>query len=257
MKLVLIKCGGSVLEKLQDEFFASIHSLQQQGYQCIFVHGGGPNITKALEAYNVQSEFVNGLRKTTADTFHVVESVLSGQTNRKLVSQLTKHGFQAIGINGSDANLLQADFINKEELGYVGEITNVEPKIIKLLLHEGYLPVVTPIAVTKNGTKLNVNADYAAAAVAHAMNVDECIFVTNVQGVLVNGKTVPVIGRKQINDYIRDGIIYGGMIPKLTSALSILEKGLQCVTIVSGKMAIYENGNWNGTKIMEREKVFM
>src|SRR3954470_24353778 len=169
MKKIVIKCGGSILDELTSDFFSSLKQLQERGYQLIFVHGGGPDINNMLSMYQVEPEFYNGLRKTTEKTLEVVELVLSGQTNRKLVQKLTENGFQAIGLNGSDGGCLQADFIDQESLGVVGEIIEVNDKLITILLQEGLIPVVTPIAVNKNGQKLNINADYAAAAVANAV----------------------------------------------------------------------------------------
>ena len=191
MKKILIKCGGSVLDELTPEFFASLKELQEHGYQFIFVHGGGPDINKMLSMYQVKPEFHNGLRKTTKETLEIVELVLSGQTNRKLVRKLTENGFQAIGLNGSDGGCLQGDLIDEESLGFVGEITAVNDPLnygsyarrdLFLSLHQ--------LRCDQNGQKLNINADYAAAAVANAVGAEQCIFVTDVAGIMVDGKVV-------------------------------------------------------------------
>jgi acetylglutamate kinase len=253
MKKIVIKCGGSILDELTSEFFSSLKQLQERGYQLIFVHGGGPDINNMLSMYQVEPEFYNGLRKTTEKTLEVVELVLSGQTNRKLVQKLTENGFQAIGLNGSDGGCLQADFIDQESLGFVGEIIEVNDKLITILLQEGLIPVVTPIAVNKNGQKLNINADYAAAAVANAVGAEQCIFVTDVAGIMVDGKVVDRVEKKEVEQYIEEGTIYGGMIPKVTSALSALDKGLSSVMIVSGKETFFNGEEWNGTKIIGKE----
>lgn len=253
MKKIVIKCGGSILDELTSEFFSSLKHLQEHGYQLIFVHGGGPDINKMLSMYQVEPEFYNGLRKTTAKTLEVVELVLSGQTNRKLVQKLTENGFQAIGLNGSDGGCLQADFIDQELLGFVGEVTEVNDKLITILLQEGLIPVVTPIAVNKSGQKLNINADYAAAAVANAVGAEQCIFVTDVAGIMVDGKVVDQVEKQEVEQYIEEGTIYGGMIPKVTSALSALDKGLSSVMIVSGKSTFFNGEEWNGTKIIGKE----
>lgn len=253
MKKIVIKCGGSILDELTSEFFSSLKHLQEHGYQLIFVHGGGPDINKMLSMYQVEPEFYNGLRKTTAKTLEVVELVLSGQTNRKLVQKLTENGFQAIGLNGSDGGCLQADFIDQESLGFVGEVTEVNDKLITILLQEGLIPVVTPIAVNKSGQKLNINADYAAAAVANAVGAEQCIFVTDVAGIMVDGKVVDQVEKQEVEQYIEEGTIYGGMIPKVTSALSALDKGLSSVMIVSGKSTFFNGEEWNGTKIIGKE----
>ncbi|MCQ6274329.1 acetylglutamate kinase [Bacillus sp. V3B] len=253
MKKIVIKCGGSILDELTSDFFSSLKHLQEHGYQLIFVHGGGPDINKMLSMYQVEPEFYNGLRKTTDKTLEVVELVLSGQTNRKLVQKLTENGFQTIGLNGSDGGCLQADFIDQESLGFVGEITEVNDRLITILLQEGLIPVVTPIAVNKSGQKLNINADYAAAAVANAVAAEQCIFVTDVAGIMIGGKVADQVEKKEVEHYIEDGTIYGGMIPKVTSALSALDKGLSSVMIVSGKTPFFNGEEWKGTKIIGKE----
>lgn len=249
MKIVVVKCGGSVLDELSDAFFSSLTELQTQGYKLVFVHGGGPDINDMLAKYNVKPEFCNGLRKTGLETLKVVEMTLSGQTNRKLVSLLEVHQFNAIGINGSDGKLLVSEFINQQELGFVGEVTSVNDGFLKLLLAENYIPVITPIGITAQGEKLNNNADYAAAAVAKALNAEQCLFITNVDGVLIEGSLSPELSKREINEYIECGEISGGMIPKVQSALATVEKGIESVMIVSGVNPFYKNGEWHGTSI--------
>lgn len=253
MKKIVIKCGGSVLDELTPEFFKSLKALQANEYQLIFVHGGGPDINKMLSMYQVQPEFHNGLRKTTKETLEIVELVLSGQTNRKLVEKLTKNGLQAIGLNGSDGGCLKGQLIDEASLGYVGEITSVNDRLITILMEEGFIPVVTPIAVNEEGQKLNINADYAAAAVAGAVGAETCIFVTDVPGIMVNDEVVPQMAKAEVEAYIEDGTIYGGMIPKVTSAISALDKGLESVMIVSGKTSFFNGTEWKGTNIIGKE----
>lgn len=253
MKKVVIKAGGSILDELTPEFFTSLKKLQEQEYQFIFVHGGGPDINHMLSMYQVEPEFHNGLRKTTEKTLEVVELVLSGKTNRKLVQKLTNNGFQAIGLNGTDGACLEADFIDQKSLGFVGEITKVNDRLITILLDNGYVPVITPIGINQKGQKLNINADYAAAAVADALGAEHCIFVTDVEGIMVNSKVVNQMEKKEVEQYIEDGTIYGGMIPKVTSAMSALDKGLSSVMIVSGKKSFFDGFEWKGTKIIRKE----
>nr|WP_295972944.1 acetylglutamate kinase [uncultured Bacillus sp.] len=253
MKKIVIKCGGSVLDQLTPDFFKSLKALQEKGYQLIFVHGGGPDINKMLSMYQVEPEFYNGLRKTTKATLEIVELVLSGQTNRKLVSKLMENGLLAVGLNGSDGGCLQGKLIDEASLGFVGEITAVNDKLISILMDEGFIPVMTPIAINGDGQKLNINADYAAAAVAGAIGADQCIFVTDVPGIMVNGAVVPQMEKVEVEGYIEDGTIYGGMIPKVTSAMSALEKGLSSVMIVSGKTAFFNGTEWKGTNIIRKE----
>lgn len=255
MKSILIKCGGSTLDELSDEFFSSLHRLIELDYKIIIVHGGGPNINQLLNQLNVPIEFVNGLRKTTEETFQVVEMVLSGQTNRRLVQRLTMNGFKAVGVNGSDAELLTAQYVDKEQLGLVGTITKVNTDLLELFLEKDMIPVITPIAIGEDGKKLNVNADYAAAAIANALQVEQCLFVTDVEGIIINGLVQETIYAGDIEKYIQKGKIYGGMIPKVNSALSALQKGIESVRIVAGNKGIYLNHKWMGTKILGKEGV--
>ncbi|WP_427036796.1 acetylglutamate kinase [Cytobacillus pseudoceanisediminis] len=255
MKSIVIKCGGSVMEELGDAFFDSLLELKKEEYQIVFVHGGGPAINSMLELFNIPHEFVNGLRKTTPEVLEVAEMVLSGQSNRKLTSMIELHGLRGFGVNGSDAGLLKAEFINQDELGLVGEITTVNQSVLEMLFNEDLVPVITPIAAAEGGMKLNINADYAAAAVANAIKAEHCIFVTDVKGIFIDGNLSPQLDADEIEQHINDKKITGGMIPKVTSALNLISKGLNSVMIVSGKEKFYEEGIWNGTNISAKKEV--
>jgi acetylglutamate kinase len=258
MKTIVLKCGGSVLDELSPAFFDGLRSLMEDGYMPVLVHGGGPAINSMLSLYQIPSKFQNGLRVTCEKTMEVVEMVLSGQTNRQLVRLLEHHDLTAVGLNGSDGKCLQAEYINKEELGFVGQITAVNKKMIEKLLVDRIIPVITPIAASmeETGARMNVNADYAAAAVAKALNAERCLFVTNVDGILVEGQLVEEATESDIQSFIAEGHIYGGMIPKVESALSVLGNGIEKVMIVSGKKAFYQSGIWTGTAITSKERVF-
>ncbi|WP_121609606.1 acetylglutamate kinase [Mesobacillus foraminis] len=258
MKTIVLKCGGSVLDELSPAFFDGLRSLMEDGYMPVLVHGGGPAINSMLSLYQIPSKFQNGLRVTCEKTMEVVEMVLSGQTNRQLVRLFEHHDLTAVGLNGSDGKCLQAEYINKEELGFVGQITAVNKKMIEKLLVDRIIPVITPIAASmeETGARMNVNADYAAAAVAKALNAERCLFVTNVDGILVEGQLVEEATESDIQSFISDGHIYGGMIPKVESALSVLGNGIEKVMIVSGKKSFYQSGIWTGTAITSKERVF-
>ncbi len=243
------------MEELGEAFFDSLLELKKEEYQIVFVHGGGPAINSMLELYNIPHEFVNGLRKTTPEVLEVAEMVLSGQSNRKLTSMIELHGLRGFGVNGSDAGLLKAEFINQDELGLVGEITSVNQTVLEMLFNEDLVPVITPIAAAEGGTKLNVNADYAAAAVAHAIKAEHCIFVTDVKGIFIDGSLSPQLDADEIEQHINDKKITGGMIPKVTSALNLINKGLNSVMIVSGKEKFYEEGKWIGTNVSAKKEV--
>lgn len=254
-KYVVIKCGGSVIDKLTPSFFSSLGELQNQGFSLVFVHGGGPDINDMLLRFNVEPQFSNGLRKTDEQTLEIAEMILSGQTNRKLVSMLQQHQFPALGINGSDGECLQAEFINQSQLGFVGDVTGVKTTFIEWVVKGNFIPVITPIGITANGEKLNVNADFAAAAVAKALHAEQCLFVTNVDGVIIDNSLAGTLSKHEVNTYIENGEISGGMIPKVQSALNAVEKGVDSVMIVSGEKTFFENGRWNGTRIYHKEPI--
>jgi acetylglutamate kinase len=256
LETVVIKCGGSVLEELNDNFFNSLKELMEDGVYPVIVHGGGPAINYMLDLYEIPAVFKEGLRVTCQKTIGIVEMVLSGQTNRQLCSLLINQDFNALGINGSDGLCLQAEYIDKQSLGYVGSITQVNTDLIMLALQNGYIPVITPIGIAKDGSKLNINGDYAAASIAKALKAERCAFVTNVDGVLIDGKLVTEMTDSQIESYITDGSIYGGMVPKVKSALSATSAGVDTVMIISGKKRFYKNNCWHGTAIAAKEEVF-
>ncbi|MBM7652282.1 acetylglutamate kinase [Neobacillus cucumis] len=255
MKYIVIKCGGSVIDELTSPFFTSLSELQKQGYKLVFVHGGGPDINKMLDLFRVTPQFVNGLRKTDEQTLNIAEMILAGQTNRKLVAKLQQYHFPAFGLNGSDGSLLQANYINREQLGHVGKISKVNKEFLELVVNNHYIPVITPIGINTNGEKLNINADYAAAEVAKALQAEQCLFVTNVDGVFIEGSLSSSLSQQEVQTYIAKGEISGGMIPKVHSALNAVEEGVESVMIVSGKNTFFENGQWHGTRIYQGEPI--
>ncbi|WP_046175764.1 acetylglutamate kinase [Domibacillus indicus] len=254
MKTVVVKCGGSVLKELSDSFFNSMKSLIEDGYQIVFVHGGGPEINAMLEKMDVESEFKNGLRVTSREVLEAAELVLSGSMNRKLVRMLEQKGIPAIGVQSSDQGILRADFISQEELGFVGDVTAVNKNVLELFLQAGLLPVMTPIAKGPDGTVLNVNADHAAGAAAYALAADHLLMVTDVPGVLKDGKLIPSLTAAETNELIDSGVISGGMIPKVKTALKALQS-CEHVHIVSGKKPFYEGGKWYGTLFNKEETI--
>ncbi|AZV41678.1 acetylglutamate kinase [Peribacillus asahii] len=255
MSVLVIKCGGSIIDELSESFFTSVKKLQSEGYQIVFVHGGGPDINSMLEKCEIEPVFEKGLRKTTDEVLEIVELMLAGKSNRILVHKLEQHGIKAVGLNGSDSGMLTGNFIDQAALGAVGEIEHVNPELMEMLFEKGFCPVVTPISTTTSGQKLNVNADMAAGAVAKALNAEMCLFVTDVKGVLKDGQVIEELTEDETNALIEDGSIYGGMIPKVNTALSVLNKGIKEVMIVSGKEAFYEHNQFIGTKFSQKERV--
>ncbi|MFJ7992538.1 acetylglutamate kinase [Peribacillus frigoritolerans] len=256
MNILVIKCGGSIINELSESFFNSIKDLQNRGYHIVFVHGGGPDINSMLEKFEIEPVFEDGLRKTTTEVLEIVELMLAGKSNRSLVHKLEAHGIKAVGLNGSDGGILTGDYIDEQKLGAVGEIQQVNTELFGLLFEKGYCPVLTPISSTEEGNKLNVNADMAAGSVAKALSADMCLFVTDVQGVLKNGQIIEKLNETETKNLIMDGSIHGGMIPKVNTALSVLNKGIEEVMIVSGKDHFYQGGQFIGTKFLQEEGVF-
>jgi len=254
--IVVIKCGGSVLDELSESFFDSLQELKNKGKSIVIVHGGGPEIGKLLKQLNVPSEFVHGLRKTTKEVLEVAEMILAGKVNKQLVSLLQKNGLKAIGLSGIDAGLLEAKPVNVNQLGYVGEVVDVNVSFLEQLLASDYIPVIAPIGFDKHGQKYNINADTAAGAVAQALEAKHLLFVTDVPGILQNGKVVERTTVTSILEMINDGTIYGGMIPKVKAAIESIAGPLQEVIIVSGKTSFYSaSGEISGTKIMKEAGV--
>ncbi|MDA1760157.1 acetylglutamate kinase [Bacillus cereus] len=228
---IVVKCGGSMLNQLNNVFFECIKKLQQK-YKVVIVHGGGPEIDAKLEASNIEVEKKDGLRVTPKEVMDVVQMVLCGSTNKKLVMNLQKHHLLAVGLSGCDGKLLQVQPIS-EEIGYVGEVSYVETALLKGLINMGYIPVIAPIG--GNGNEIyNINADNAAAGIAAALGAKELIFITDVDGILHEGNLVKKTDEFEIATFIEKGVITGGMIPKVQSALTSLKMGVQKVSIVNG-----------------------
>lgn len=250
--IILIKCGGSTLTQLSDAFFESIADLIKLGKRPVIVHGGGPAIQEMLTSLNIESEFVDGLRKTTADVMEVVEMVLAGKVNTSIVGRLQKTGVKTIGLAGVDGQLLKAKPINFEQLGYVGMIEQVNATFLLELLSIGFVPVIAPLGVDDDDQRYNINADTAAGAVAKALGAEQLLFVTDVPGILKEGQMIETISPKEIEAFIEDGTIYGGMIPKVKAAIDSLTGDIQEVIIVNGKdTKIVNDGQIIGTKIIK------
>jgi len=236
-EIIVLKCGGSIIDTLSDCFFANVKNLQESGLKPIIVHGGGPAIEEMLEDLQIKSEFIDGLRKTTKPVMDVVEMVLTGIVNNEITRKLNDHGIQSIGLNGSDAQLLKAKPKDFNKLGYVGEVTDVNVEFLYHLLETGVVPVITPVAIGEDGQCYNINADTAAGAVASAVVAKQLIFVTDVPGILQDNELLDYVTENEINEMIEDGTIYGGMIPKVEAALNSLGKDLPEAMIIDGNQA--------------------
>lgn len=234
--LGLIKIGGAELENgpILGELVEALAGLLQEG-PLIVVHGGGSDIARLQERLGLEPCFVDGLRVTDAECMDVAEMVLSGSVNKRLTARLVAHGVRALGLSGVDGGLLRARQMvhPKGDLGRVGEITRVDAACLRDLIAQGFTPVISPISLGEDGYPFNVNADHAALAIASALGVAEMIFLTNVPGVLQEGQVVPELTVQQAEEMIAAGVINGGMIPKVRSALDAVEKGVGAARITN------------------------
>jgi acetylglutamate kinase len=236
----VMKCGGSTLAALPDSFFDDLKRLQDEGIIPVIVHGGGPAISGTLEKLGIETEFVNGLRKTNEAVLDVVEMVLSGQINKEIVRKIQLSGAKAIGISGVDGHLIQAEPVrNADEVGLVGDVTHVNAALIEGIVAMGYIPVIAPVGLgADGGQRYNINADTAAGAVASHLGVERMIVVTDVPGIMktVNGEkaVLPSVTVQETEEMIASGEIYGGMIPKVRAAMQCIQGNVREVVIVNG-----------------------
>ncbi|WP_282938811.1 acetylglutamate kinase [Paenibacillus sp. RC67] len=233
----VMKCGGSTLAALPDSFFLDMKRLQDEAIIPVIVHGGGPAISSTLEKLGIETEFVNGLRKTNEAVLDVVEMVLSGQINKEIVRKIQLSGARAMGLSGVDGHLIQAEPVaNAHEVGLVGDVTNVNAELIQGIVKMGYMPVIAPVGLgADGGQRYNINADTAAGAVASYLGVERMIVVTDVPGIM-NGekKVLPSVTVQEIDAMIASGEIYGGMIPKVRAAVQCIQGKVREVIIVNG-----------------------
>jgi acetylglutamate kinase len=242
---VVIKYGGSALvnEEIKETLIKDIALMKYVGFKPVVVHGGGKDINKTLEIYNKEPKFINGLRVTDEETMDIVQMVLAGRLNKNLTTELCNHGINAVGLCGKDSAMLKVKKMMPDgmDIGLVGEVETVDTKLIQTLIDNDFVPVISPIGVDEHGTSYNINADYAAVAVAGALNAEKLVFVTDVAGILedVNNpeSVISVINVEQINEMIDSGVISGGMIPKVACCVAGVEAGVKNVHILDGRIA--------------------
>jgi acetylglutamate kinase len=243
-KIIVVKYGGSAMvdEELKHQVIQDVTLLKLVGFKPIIVHGGGKEISKWVEKSGMEPEFVGGLRKTDADTMEIAEMVLN-KVNKSLVQLVQELGVLAVGISGKDGGLLQVEkkYSNGEDIGFVGEIKEVNPKILYDLLEKDFLPIVCPIGMDDQFLSYNINADDAACAIARAVQAEKLAFLTDVEGVykdpgdkdsLISELTVP-----EAKKLISEGNIGGGMLPKLNNCMDAIENGVSRVHILDGRIA--------------------
>lgn len=240
-KTVVIKYGGSAMtdELLRESVIGDIAYLKAVGINPVVVHGGGPAINKALMVEGIEPEFKNGLRVTDKKTVKTVEKVLSGDINKTIVSDFQKHNTAAVGISGKDGCLIEA-LKSTDDIGYVGEIFKVNPKIVETLINSSFIPVISPIGTNENGETFNINADHAAVEIAIALKATKLVFLTDTDGVRKDEddplSLLSKITPSEIEAMIKNKNITGGMIPKVKSCARAIQSGVKSVHIINGKI---------------------
>ena len=240
-KVVVVKYGGSAMtnETLKQAVMQDIVLLSLVGIKVVLVHGGGPEINAMLKKINKQSEFVNGLRYTDEETIDIVQMVLAGKVNKDLVQLLQRAGGKAMGLCGLDGDLIKAKQLNPD-LGFVGDITEIDPDPINTALNNGYIPVVSTVASGKNGEVFNINADTAAARIAAEMGAANLILLTDIKGLLEDkdddSTLIRVVGVSEVPYLKNQGIISGGMIPKIDCCVEAVRRGVKKTNIIDGRI---------------------
>lgn len=240
-QVVVVKYGGNAMtnEALKQAVMEDVVLLSLLGIKVVLVHGGGPEINAMLKKTGKESKFVNGLRYTDEETVDIVQMVLAGKVNKDLVSMLESHNGSAVGLCGLDGNMIEAETLDPE-LGFVGDITAVNPKIIQNSLDNGYIPVISTIGRGKDGTVYNINADTAAARIAAEMKAANLILLTDIKGLLEDkddeNTIIRTVGVSEVPYLKRQGIISGGMIPKIDCCVEAVRRGVHKTNIIDGRI---------------------
>ena len=242
-KIVVVKYGGNAMtsEELKNAVMSDMVLLSLVGIKTVLVHGGGPEISEMLKRVGIASRFVGGLRYTDAETAEIVRMVLAGKINKALVSLLESHGGRALGLCGSDGGMLKVKKLETEEdLGFVGEITGVNVAPITDALDKGYIPVIATVATDRDGQVYNINADTAAAQIAAALGAESLILMTDIRGLLRDkddeSTLIPEVQVSEVPSLIRQGIISGGMIPKIECCVEAVRRGVAKTFIIDGRI---------------------
>lgn len=243
-KIIVVKYGGSAMsnEELQKNVIKDVTLLKLVGFKPIIVHGGGKEISRWVGKVGKEAKFVNGLRVTDEETMEIAEMVLN-KVNKNLVRMVEELGVKAVGISGKDARLLQCDkkYSNGEDIGFVGDIKNVDPQVLYDLLEKDFLPIVAPIGLDDEFNTYNINADDAACAIAKAVGADKLVFLTDIEGLYkdINDKSsfISRLTASQADELIASGCIGGGMLPKLNNCTAAIKEGVSRVHILDGRIA--------------------
>lgn len=235
--IVVIKLGGHAMgsDEAMESFARDVALMRQVGVNPVVVHGGGPMINEMLDKLEIESNFVGGKRVTDAATMDVVEMVLSGRVNKRIVQAIVRQGGKAVGLSGKDAGLITCEAVDPD-LGLVGEPSRVDPALLHTLFGDDTIPVIAPLGAGRGGETFNINGDTAAGAVAAALKADRLLLLTDVDGVKDRqGDLLTELSASEIRAMIREGVIAGGMIPKTETALKALEDGVRAAVIIDGR----------------------
>ena len=242
-KIIVVKYGGSAMidEELKQDVIEDVVLLKLIGFQPIIVHGGGKEISRWVDKVGMDTKFVNGLRVTDADTMELAEMVLA-RVNKELVAKIQTLGIKAAGISGKDGGLLTVEkkFSGSEDIGFVGDVTEVDTKILEDLLEKDFLPVVFPVGMDKDGVTYNINADEAASSIATALRAEKLAYLSDVEGVRLDPEdpesVISELYTNEAQDLIEQGVISGGMLPKIENCIDAINKGVSRVHIMDGRI---------------------
>ena len=242
-RIIVVKYGGSAMvdEELKKHVIQDVTLLKLVGFKPIIVHGGGKEISRWVGKVGMEPNFINGLRVTDADTMEIVEMVLN-KVNKSLVQLVQELGVNAVGVSGKDAGLLKVEkkYSDGQDIGFVGEVTDVNPKILHDLLEKDFLPIVCPIGMDDEYNTYNINADDAACAIAKALGAEKLAFLTDIEGVYkdFNDKSslISTLTKQEAHDLIEQGFIGGGMLPKLNNCIDAIDNGVSKVHIIDGRI---------------------
>ena len=240
-KVIVVKYGGNAMinEQLKEQVMEDIVLLWLIGVKVVLVHGGGPEINETMEKFNKKPEFVDGLRVTDKETVDIVQMVLAGKVNKSLVTLLQMNGGHAVGLSGIDGGLIEAK-TKDERLGYVGKITKIRPQPINDLLEKNYIPVISTVAGDKHGNVYNINGDTAAAHIAGALHAERLLMMTDIAGILRDkddpASLIPKLTVSEAEGLKAEGVVSGGMIPKVDCCIKALDEGVKNVTILDGRI---------------------
>jgi acetylglutamate kinase len=250
-KTVVIKYGGNAMvdEELKRGFARDVVLMKLVGINPVVVHGGGPQIGNLLKRLGKESEFVQGMRVTDAETMDVVEMVLGGLVNKEIVTFINRHGGSAVGLTGKDGDLIRAkrlkvtkdapgfDAPEIVDIGHVGSVESIDASVVDMLVHSDFIPVIAPIGVGEDGLSYNINADLVAGKVAEVLQAEKLILLTNIEGLVdKEGQLLTGLDTKTVDALIEDGTIHGGMLPKIECALDAVKGGVRTAHIIDGRV---------------------